>query len=1291
MLARGKRRRGPPDQVKRAKREPRKSRPISEAIATNNIVTLSDESAFTARVAGVEISALLDTGAAINLLHKSVVDMLPNVKICKTATRAKTASQSDLPLLGRVTVPFQVGNISEVISFYVTEAIDKPMLLGLEFLRSVPCVIDLTNKRLVLAGSGQVRNVSAEITSVGKVTVGQDYSLAPGTEQIIPGYIHNCTYRGDAIVEPEMALQGVEVRPAIVDVKGPTVPVIVRNVSLEPITIRKHTPLAGLEVSFVEEEASGKSEPIDPISLESKLDSTDLNLTQEQRLAFWKVLEKHKTLFDGHIGKTGLVSHSIDTGDHLPIRSAPRRIPPHLRDQVKAHIDELVAQGILEPSDSEWSSPICLVKKKSGEMRMCADMRRLNAISKLASLPIPNINDTLEALAGSSLFCALDLNSAYFQIPIEESSKDKTAIITPFGQYRYTRLCFGLHSGGYSITKLLDKVLGDLSRQKVVYYFDDAVCHGQSFEEVLVNLDEVLSRLESAGLTLSLAKCQFFKTSTTFLGHVVSAEGLGPDPVKVAKVREWPIPRTAKELSSFLGLCSYFKKYIRGHAAIASRLFALTAKDAKFEWDATAQAAFDALKQALCEAPVVALPKFGKDAPMFTVDCDASNESVGAVLLQADDEGQEKVIAYGSHRLSKAQRNYSTTKKELLAVVTFVTEWSHYLTGKKFRVRTDHSSLQWLLNFKNPSGMLARWLDTLGNFKFDVIYRAGSLNSAADGLSRRHLETADVGCQTEAADSAESASCRQVTARDWPLSYIALEQCKDENIAQVKRFLAEGRRPRRRDVSEDMHPWLRQYSRLRLLEGALFRVFKRKPRDQERLQVVIPPHLVEGILSSAHMGPCGGHFSAQKLLGILQERYFWPDMGRDVERFCAECERCMTRNPPVPAPRAAMGELHASEPWQVVSIDFLTDLPVTAAGNRHLLVCCDHFTRWCEAFPVPDMTARTVAVVLTREIFSRFSVPQVIHSDQAGNFRSELLAEVYRIMGVKRSQTSSYHPQGNGKCERVHRVLLGMLSKHLEENQHSSWDEHLPLLLLGYRTQIHRSLGYSPFFLMFGRQPRLPVDAEIDAPGRSKSVTITEYVDKLREGLRDAYKEAIKISNSSHEKNKHLYDRKLNTFEYKAGDKALLFRKVVKRGEFYKFLRPWRPITIVEKRGDLNYRIRTDGGKMLTVHHNRLRPSNMRDPMERDADNPETSGGSHELESPAMLRPHPPDESESSVARSPIAGPPLLDEATVGVRRDVNDESRMTPTHLSRRSSSRTRRPPDRLVLSLRSVNSILV
>ena len=285
-----------------------------------------------------------------------------------------------------------------------------------------------------------------------------------------------------------------------------------------------------------------------------------------------------------------------------------------------------------------------------------------------------------------------------------------------------------------------------------------------------------------------------------------------------------------------------------------------------------------------------------------------------------------------------------------------------------------------------------------------------------------------------------------------------------------------------------------------------------------------------------------------------------------------------------------MGELHASQPWEVVSIDFLTSLPSTARGNKHLLVCCDHFTRWVEVFPLPDMKATTVAQVLTHELFSRFGCPQKLHSDCAANFRGELISEVCRLMGVQKNSTTSFHPQGNSRCERMMRTILGMLSKYLDDN-HSEWDQHIPLLMLGYRSQVHKSLGYSPFFLMLGREPRLPVDVQIDAAPVLKSTSVASYVDKLCAGLRNAYREAIRMSHASNTRNKNIYERKLNTFSYKAGDNVSLFKNVPKKGEYYKFVRPWKPAVIVSVHGELNYSVRLEGsGKILRVHHNRLKP-----------------------------------------------------------------------------------------------------
>ena len=302
---------------------------------------------------------------------------------------------------------------------------------------------------------------------------------------------------------------------------------------------------------------------------------------------------------------------------------------------------------------------------------------------------------------------------------------------------------------------------------------------------------------------------------------------------------------------------------------------------------------------ALSRAPVVALPRFGPDAGDFTLDCDSSDEGVGAVLLQEQD-GVDRIIAFGSQRLSKFQRNYSTTKKELLASVVFVQHFSHYLQGKRFRLRTDHSSLQWLVNFRNPSGMLARWLEILGGFTYDIVYRPGSENVVADALSRRPSEVTSVGCQT---DGTPEPSCDRITRTDWSLSYIQAEQGRDAGLAEITRHLSAGRRPERRQVPECVRPLLRQWPRLRLVEGVLFRVYKRRPRDCKRLQVVIPPHLVSGVLTSLHASSTGGHFNREKLLSQVQLRFWWPTVAADVNSYCQRCERCNSRNTPVPQPR----------------------------------------------------------------------------------------------------------------------------------------------------------------------------------------------------------------------------------------------------------------------------------------------------------------------------------------------------------------------------------------------------
>ena len=461
-------------------------------------------------------------------------------------------------------------------------------------------------------------------------------------------------------------------------------------------------------------------------------------------------------------------------------------------------------------------------------------------------------------------------------------------------------------------------------------------------EEVLTKLDRVLQKLQAAGLTLNLEKCSLFCKEVNFLGHIVSGCGVTTDPEKVAKVVDWPVPRTVKELSSFLGLASYFRKFVRNFAEIASPLLQLTHKDATFQWGDREQSSFDRLKCALASAPVVSFPRFSGDAGRFRLDTNASDVGIGATLFQEQD-GEDKVIAFASHRLSKSQRNYSTTRKELLACVVFVQHFRHYLLGKHFELRTDHASLRWLLNFRSPTGVLARLLEILSEYDFDIVYRPGSENIPADAMSRRPPTTRDAETQT----TGESVPVQRVSANSWSNGFLRHEQDQDPAIADIARHLSAGKRPRSSTVVPGAVALLRQWHRLKLLDGVVFRVFRACAGGEEQLQLVVPQQLIPGVLTSLHAGPAGGHYGAEALTGTARREFWWPNMNESMRDFCIRCERCNTRATPVPRPRASMGDLYAEEPLETVSVDFLSGLPHTARGNRHLLVVVDHFTRWC--------------------------------------------------------------------------------------------------------------------------------------------------------------------------------------------------------------------------------------------------------------------------------------------------------------------------------------------------------
>jgi hypothetical protein len=586
-------------------------------------------------------------------------------------------------------------------------------------------------------------------------------------------------------------------------------------------------------------------------------------------------------------------------------------------------------------------------------------------------------------------------------------------------------------------------------------------------------------------------------------------------------------------------------------------LTALTQKGKAFEWDDKCEESFQVLKRNLTDSPILAYPS-PDPSDKFILDTDASNFGIGAVLSQVQG-GTEKVIAYGSKGLSKSQRNYCTTYRELLALVEFAPYYKHFLLGRRFLVRTDHSSLRWLMRFKDAEGLVGRWLAKLANFDFDIEHRAGIAHGNADALSRSPLirrrrrcgreecnDCAGLGatpvkcCATllsgsdgkvayhvryawppqhggelegydsDTASDGESdvgpvgvASVKTVAQEsNWVAAWSADElhklQREDAAIGTVCGWYedSKGKKPCRRMIAKS-GPEIKNicglWPTLVMKDGLLYRRWETTERGTV-MQLLAPPALRTEIFNQLHSSRLGGHLGRKRTMGMIRSRFFWPMAKRDIEQWCKECNEC-AQVKPGPRHKAKLQQEPVGGRFERVAIDVMGELPLTANGNKYILVVSDYFTKWTQAFPMKNQTAMTVADTLVNHCFSLFGMPRWIHSDQGSNFESEFFQELCKLLDIKKTQTTPYHPQSDGMVERFNRTCQQMLKVFINENR-SDWDDHLAQLLMAYRSSAHESTGLSPNFMMFGEELGLPIDLIVGAPPRhdSRYRCCTEYV-----------------------------------------------------------------------------------------------------------------------------------------------------------------------------------------------------
>ena len=721
-------------------------------------------------------------------------------------------------------------------------------------------------------------------------------------------------------------------------------------------------------------------------------------------------------------------------------------------------------------------------------------------------------------------------------------------------------------------------VLKGLCWSDCLVYLDDIIIFGRTLQEHRKRLSVVLSRLTEAGLKINPKKCKLLSERVIVLGHVVTRDGISTDSEKVRVIKEWPVPENESQLRAFLGTAGYYRGFVPNYADIAAPLHSASQKGERFRWTAECEEAFRNIKRKLMNAPILAFPQLDVT---FILDTDASDSGLGAVLSQVQD-GKERVLAYAARALSKAERNYSTTRKELLALVWGTEHFETYPYGRQFLARTDHSALQWLKNFKSPKGQVARWLERLSDFDFEVEYRPGQSHGNADGLSRLAWESTTLAEHDEDAVLIQSINVEPLSRESMKAT---LKQ--DPVLSQVANWLKVGARPARRDVEgggRKLLSYWAQWGRLFLKDGLVFRRWENETTGEEIYQqVCLPDSLVPKVLHALRDSPSAGHLGVSKTLEKVRRRFYWHGMREDVESHIRRCGPCAEVNDPNKLPKAPLINIKSGHPLQRVAIDIVGPTPRSSSGHEWLLVVSDHFTKFAQAYPVRNTSAVTLAKKVMDEYICRFGCFEGLHSDQGANVDGAVFKGLCDLVDAAKTRTTPYHPQGDGQVERLNKSLVKILCKLISDHRRD-WADFVPKAVLAYNTSVHESTGFTPYRLMFGREAILPLDAVLKletSPPQGEGQSYPDYVVQQKKQLEETERLARENLKRAQKTQKAYYDTKCHGQRFHVGDRVWYRNRT--RSMRKKFLKPWcGPWKVVTALSDVTYRIeeeRRRGGK----------------------------------------------------------------------------------------------------------------
>lgn len=804
-----------------------------------------------------------------------------------------------------------------------------------------------------------------------------------------------------------------------------------------------------------------------------KIDKIEIELSKEQKKSLKIALDQFLLTTDNFLGKQNLFQHHIDTGNNRPVVGRIYNYSPEVTKKLHKKYDKWERLRIIRKCISSWRNAMIPVPK-GDDVRPCLDARPLNKITEPDHYPMPSINRIVQNRPKAKYFCTFDLSEAFLQTELDSESQSKTAFAIPGrGTYCFERMPMGLKNSAASQSRLMDMIIGCELEPYVWVYLDDIIVMAESIDHMISLIHTVAKKLRDANLSLNPSKVEIFTKEVKFLGYILNEKGLTISNEKIKPILNFQQPKTKRSVRRFIGMAGWYHRFIPNFSETIAPLTDLTSgKNTKIVWNEKAEKAFTEIKTKLSTEPVLASADFEKE---FTLQTDASDIGIGGVLTQKDDNNHEHVIAYYSKKLTKAEQKYTTTEKECLAALRSTQFFRPYVEMRHFKLITDHHSLVWLNNLKDPNGRLSRWSLQMQQYDFEIIHRPGKMLVVPDALSRAFE------------DETENCEISAISVQDqW---YTDLYQ--------------------RVESDSDKYP------NYRIEDNKLLRnIGFNTDITRSNWRYVVPKSKRFEILRKSHEE--AGHFGFAKTYSKICVNFWWPKLYVDVKKHIKSCNACAESKPANYTMRAPMGEARIPKVFnEIISMDFKGPLIRSTKGNLYILVLTDHLTKFVSIYPMKSTEAKGTIKILDK-YFLQLGVPRIIIHDNATYFTSNLFTEFLEQHKVAQMKTPRYHAQAN-PTERVNRTLSETISAYIE-NDHKQWESKIDEISCAINSSVHETTKFTPYELVFGMKMRNSGEDHKE----NLSIGHDEKIEHLKV-VRDIVREHMQ---KSHEKNKEIYDKR---------------------------------------------------------------------------------------------------------------------------------------------------------------------